>query len=289
MSVLGVVGALVLSLSAWLLPPGQTEPVLAGYDLSSDAGTQVQVPGVLQEISGLATSSDGRLFAHNDEHATVYELEPGTGTVKKAFSVGMGGSAGDFEGLAIAEERFFLITSASTLLEFREGDADSPVPYRIHRLGLGSRCETEGLAFDEVSRSLLVPCKTVSARELRNHLVVYSVPLDSMRPDARPRIFLPLATLDEAGLGDEFHPSAVEVHPESGSLILLAAREEALVELSPGGEVLFTKEFKRKEHPQPEGLAFLPNGSLIVADEGQGARGTLTRYDRKSDESGRDR
>jgi len=59
-----------------------------------------------------------------------------------------------------------------------------------------------------------------------------------------------------------------------------------MVEVGPGGKLLATKEFKRKDHPQPEGITFLPGGSLILADEGQGNRGTLTRYVRKETEVG---
>lgn len=138
----------------------------------------------------------------------------------------------------------------------------------------------EGLAFEESRNAFLLPCKTPRTSRLKDHLVVFSVPLTSMTPDPEPRVFLPLKDLDSAGLGKNFHPSAIEIHPESGSLILVSAREEALVELSPDGQILATEELKRKRHPQPEGLTFLPDGSFVVADEGQGGRGTLTRYPR---------
>lgn len=150
--------------------------------------------------------------------------------------------------------------------------------YEVHALGLGRLCEMEGLAFEESRNALLLPCKTPRTSRLKDHLVVFSVPLTSMTPDPEPRVFLPLKDLDSAGLGKNFHPSAIEIHPESGSLILVAAREEALVELGPNGQILATEELKRKRHPQPEGLTFLPDGSLVIADEGQGGRGTVTRY-----------
>ena len=138
----------------------------------------------------------------------------------------------------------------------------------------------EGLAVDPDANTLLLPCKTPRRRDLEDRLVVLSVSLDSMRLDPQPRISIPLEDLDERGLGKNFHPSAIEVHPETKALILVAAREEAMVELSSDGEILATRELKRKDHPQPEGLAFLPDGTLILADEGQGKRGTLTRYAR---------
>jgi hypothetical protein len=187
---------------------------------------------------------------------------------------------GDFEGIAVAGERFFLISSTGDLVEFREGSGGSSVGYQVHPLGLGRLCEMEGLAFEESGNALLLPCKTPRTGKFKDYLVVFSVPLDSLSPDPEPRVLLPLRDLDSAGLGKNFHPSSIVVHPESGSLILAAAREEALVELSPEGEILATKELKRKRHPQPEGMTFLPDGSLVIADEGQGGRGTLTRYPR---------
>jgi uncharacterized protein YjiK len=253
-------------------------PLLERYDLSEGAGSSEKLPRALQEISGLAATPDGRLFAHDDERAVVYQLDPETGEIIKAFAVGFLGEKGDFEGIAVAGERFFLITSDGRLFEFREGEPGSTVRYRIHPLNLGMVCEMEGLAVDPAMGTLLLPCKTPRSDRLKDHLVVLSVALESMRLDPTPRVAIPLEELDSRGLDDKFHPSSIEVHPGTGSLILVAAREEAMVELSSDGEILATKELKRKDHPQPEGLAFLPDGTLILADEGQGDRGTITRY-----------
>ena len=122
---------------------------------------------------------------------------------------------------------------------------------------------------------------------LSDHLVVFSFSLESMSIDLVPRVFLPLERLDQEGLGDSFHPSAIEVHPETRNMILVAAREEDLVELSSVGEIVETEKLKRKKHPQPEGIAFLPDGSLVLSDEGQGGAGRLTRYPLEALEGGR--
>ena len=278
----------VLCLSGFLLHPedlsGQSEggvvSVLESFDLSSDGGVRVELPGQLREISGLAVSEDGRIFGHNDEFGRVFEIDVSTGSIKKFFNVGRLAVPGDFEGLAVAGERFFLVSSAGDLVEFREGENGSSMGYQVYPLGLGRLCEMEGLAFDESREALLLPCKTPRIRRLEDHLVVFSVPLTSMRPDPEPRIFLPLKEVDSAGLGKNFQPSSIEIHPESGSLFLVAARQEAIVELSSEGEILATKELKKKRHPQPEGITFLPDGRLVIADEGQGGRGALTLYPR---------
>jgi uncharacterized protein YjiK len=279
-------GAIILLATASTYPHLDPESILELYDLSTDAGEQVKLPGRLQEISGLATSPDGRLFGHDDERAVVYEIDPFSGEITKAFGVGMLGLPGDFEGIAIAGERFFLLTSSGTLLEFREGNHGSTVRYRQYSLRLEDYCEMEGLAFDPGAQALLMPCKNPRFRDWRDYLVVLVVPLATMTPELRPRVFLPLKELDKKGLGDDFHPSAIEFHPETGSMILVAAREEALAEIGPGGEVLAVEEVKKKAHPQPEGIAFLKDGTLVLADEGRGGRGTLTRYSLKEEESG---
>ena len=61
--------------------------VLALYDFERSSAV-LELPGRLDEISGLAMSPDGRLFAHNDERATVHEIDPSAGEVGKRFSAG---------------------------------------------------------------------------------------------------------------------------------------------------------------------------------------------------------
>src|SRR5690606_8221903 len=79
------------------------------------------LPPALVEVSGLALSPDGRLFAHGDEQAEVLQIDVRTGARVKGFTLGSPALTGDFEGIAIVGERFFLVTSGATIVEFREG------------------------------------------------------------------------------------------------------------------------------------------------------------------------
>ena len=133
-----------------------------------------------------------------------------------------------------------------------------------------SRARFETIKGDELYRRLALG-KSVIVLDVR-------APAEFAEGHIPGSLLIPLQELEARGLDDKFHPSSIEVHPETGALILVAARQEAMVELSSEGEILATRELKRKDHPQPEGLAFLPDGSLILADEGQGKRGTITRY-----------
>jgi hypothetical protein len=72
---------------AWVFPVQIPKPLLESYDFSPEAGKTEKLPSVLSEVSGLATTPDGRLFAHDDERAIVYQVDPENGEVIKAFSV----------------------------------------------------------------------------------------------------------------------------------------------------------------------------------------------------------
>ena len=116
---IALVFTLAISAGAWIYPNQVREPELVRYDLSSEGGSREALPRVLKEVSGLATTRSGRLYAHHDEHATLYQIDPESGEILTAFSAGLMGVKGDFEGLAIAGDRFFLITSQGELLELR--------------------------------------------------------------------------------------------------------------------------------------------------------------------------
>jgi len=251
---------------------------LAEYALDPGSGERWELPGRLREVSGLALSSDGRLFAHGDERARIFERDPMSGKVLKEFHVGRQGIRGDFEGLAIAGDRFFLVDSDGNLIEFREGGTDERVDFTRIRSGVGRRCEVEGLAFDERTESLLLVCKTVAGRQFEDRLIVLAFSLESLQFEEAPRYAVPLRDLDAVGLEEDLNPSGIEVHPVTGTIYVLAARQHALVELSRDGRILAATVLSSRRHPQAEGLTFGADLSLYVADEGVDGDARLTRY-----------
>ena len=134
---------------------------LEDYDLGASEAAPRELPRRLREISGLATTADHRLLAHNDEAGIVFEIDARDGSVVKEFQLADVGDpvAGDFEGIAVAEGRIYLVTSSGRLYEFHEGADDESVLFTAHATGAGRDCEIEGLAYDERARELLLMCK----------------------------------------------------------------------------------------------------------------------------------
>ena len=259
---------------------GPAGGVLARYDLAAPPADRWQLPKELDEISGLASDRSGRIFAHGDERAIIYQLDPATHRIVKRFSFGRPPAHGDFEAIAFAGERLILSTSDGILYVGSEGRDGEAVPYAVQATGVGGRCEVEGLAYAEADRSLLLACKTPRTTALRGRIAMFAWSIERRALAPAPRLFLPLAPVAAAARASSFHPSELVRDPATGHFLLLAARERAIAELAPDGRVVQVSRLRHSLHRQPEGLAVAPDGALLVADEANGRRATLTVYPR---------
>jgi uncharacterized protein YjiK len=257
---------------------GLTAGLLARYDFSAEPTGRWKLPRALDEISGLAIDGAGRIFAHDDEKAIVYELDPVSQRVVKQFAFGHPAVRGDFEGIALAGDRVILMTSDGDLYVGREGKDGEAVPYTTQATGIGRRCEVEGLAWDEAAHSLLFACKTPRVKALSGRLAVFAWPLDQRTPAATPKILVPIPAMASRLGHGTFAPSELLIDPTTGHLLLLAARPPAIVELTPAGELVGVARLRGALHRQAEGLALERDGTLLVSDEANGARATLTAY-----------
>ncbi len=246
------------------------------YDFAKRAMRR-DLPGRLDEVSGLAFTADGRLFAHGDERAWIHEIDPETGEVGKRFMFGERTARDDFEGIAIVGERFFLISSGGLLYEGREVGDREDTPYRVTDTGLGQTCEVEGLEYHPEWDELLIPCKSTTLD--LDAIVIHRVPLspDTPRP---PPILVERAAVALHGVDRDFHPSGIALDPNTGTLVLIAAREQSLLEISADGRVISALRLSRRRHPQAEGVAFGPDGTFYLADESNGRDARLTAYQR---------
>jgi uncharacterized protein YjiK len=251
---------------------------LTRYRFDAPPSDRWELPKGLREISGLAMDSAGRMFAHGDEEAVVYQLDPTDHSVVKKFSLGRPAVRGDFESIALVEGHVVLATSNGVLYSGREGADGEAVPFTVQPTGAGQFCEIEGMAWVPNDRALLFACKTPRTKALQGHLAVLRWSLESKSLDRHPAMFVPLADLAAAAEVSEFHASELLRLPSGDRYLVLAGREHAIAELSAGGTVMAAARLRHRDHPQAEGLALAPDESLLVADEGAGGRGTISVY-----------
>jgi uncharacterized protein YjiK len=275
----GGFGAWLCTALALLAPPARAQSALEHYDLKAAPAWRTDLPVALTEISGLSVDG-GRLFAHGDEQATVYQVDLARRRIVSRF--GLAGRAGllhaDFEDIQVVGDRVFLVTSAGVIYEGPVG-ADNRLVESIRRTpGLGGGCEVEGMTFDPGTRSLLLLCKTVKSKKWRDHVVVLAVSTETWRFEPAPRILIPEKRLHAATGAKGFSGSAITRHPRTGTYLVVAGPQRVYAELDARGEVLGGGELDRKHHAQPEGLAVAPDLTLLISDEGGRHAATITAY-----------
>ncbi len=276
----GRYAVILLFLFADLACTEQREDVnkLVGISIEQDTQRQWRLPNRLREISGLALTPDGRLLAVHDEKAIVYEMDYESGRLIKQFALGKPVVRGDFEGIAHADGHLFLITSKGLLYKALEGSDGEQVGYEKFDTGLGQKCEFEGLAQDLERQRLLLMCKVMADDDMP--LTVFVWRLSDNRIDRDANIELPVSDVVERLQTDGLHPSGIAIHPVTGSILIVAARQRALVELDREGNFVEATGMRlAKRHRQPEGIAISRSGRLFIADEGGRSRARLTVYE----------
>ncbi len=258
---------------------------IGGYTLDEDAATQWRLHRRLREISGLAVSPDDRLFAHDDERAIIYEIDYREGKRKlvKAFALGDETrrdetQRGDFEGIAIVGERFYLVSSYGHLYESFEGEDGDHKLFNSYGTGAGRRCEVEGLTYEPSDGTLLLLCKVARDKALKDFVTIYRWSVERRALASDSLIQMPLRSFTRHIGGKSFSPSGIDRHPTSGNYFIVAAREGAIAEVTKDGQVLAVVEFPKGMHRQAEGIAFTSDGTLFIADEGRGKRARLSMY-----------
>jgi len=238
------------------------------YDLGEKLPRAHRLPKKLREASGLALTAGGRLVTHNDELGVVYELDPADGRVLGSISLGRFTPEEDFEGIAAKQDTLFLVTSNGNIFRFRMAPLGSRVAFTVLKTPLTSANNVEGLEYDPETDCLLLACKGragISREEQekwKQYRAVYAFSLAEGRLLPEPRFLIPV---DEAG--GRFNPSGIARHPLAGTFFVLAAEGSRLLELSPRGTLLGVAEIRAKENPNPEGICFLADGTLVLVND----------------------
>lgn len=249
----------------------------ADKDTSKDAAVAMWImPTELREISGLALTADGRLLAHDDEIGKIYEIDPRRGTILKSFLVGKA-LHGDFEGVTVAGSFIYLLQSNGTLYRFREGDNGKIVPYEKLDLHLKKECEFEGVTYQADSAWLVLPCKTVHTKSLKDEMVLYRWKIGTNDSTGISMLTVPQSEAIGSNKWKLFRPSDITIDPVTGDYVIISSIDKGLVVMSPDGQVLRSESLPGKHH-QAEGVAITKDSVLIISDEATTKPAAITLY-----------
>lgn len=241
------------------------------------------LPSSLSEISGLGLTGDGRLLTHGDSRGKIVELDYRRGVVLKEFLVGAPPAHGDFEAITLVGDMLVLLASDGVLYLFAEGANATSVPFTTYDTGLGERCEFEGLAYESTVKTLLLACKKVHVKALRDSLIVYRVPIEMVTTAGKgggkklSYLAVPLSRIIGSNEWTTLHPSDITIDPFNGNYVFVASMEKALFELTPAGALVFARSLP-PGHDQAEGVAITKDSILIISDEAKVGPALLTLY-----------
>ena len=265
------------------------------YDLKEPEWA-VDLPSVLQEVSGLASISMTEIAMVQDEQGLIFIMNTDS---KEIISKHRFRRNGDFEGIEILGETAYVLRSDGDVYEVNNYRSDSPVA-ESHETALSTSNDTEGLGYDPETRLLLISSKEsdkLMGIKYKDKQVIVS--WDPETRSLRPNPFLVIDLDDikkflkknaksksEKKFADKFNPdktshfkpSAIAVHPITKEIYLLASNGNMLLVVNRLQQITQAKHLSSKKFPQPEGMCFDEEGNLYISNEGSLGPGTLRKY-----------
>jgi hypothetical protein len=124
---------------------------------------------------------------------------------------------------------------------------------------------------------LITICKECEAEKGQHRRTAYRFDLTTKTFDTS--MFFGISTQDvKAAVKNddaEFRPSAAAIHPIEKKLFILASAGQLLVVTDLKGKVLEVYNLNPDLYPQPEGIAFGPDGTMYISNEGKFGSPTL--------------
>jgi len=268
------------------------------YDLANPVA-RYQMPDYLVEISGLSYYGKGKLACIQDENANIYvwNLEKEKIIDKYEF-----GKDADYEDIAVVGKTAYILRNNGNIYRISDFMKKNR-KVETYNTPLREKNNTEGLAFDPLSNSLLIACKGSPSIDKENsyegYKAIYKFDLEMEELIARPSFLIDLERLDSyidqsaftrfsVGIAKKLHiiesetsfePSGLAIHPLYGDIYVISSVGKLLVILNRKGKVLDVKELDPKEFRQPEGICFSPNGDMYISSEGRGGKGYILEFE----------
>ena len=242
------------------------------------------MPESLLEISGITFNKgeNDTIYAVQDEQGRLFRLAWG---VKKQVNAKFG-KQGDYEDVAIVNEKVVILKSNGSLIIFPFSDAiyeevDSIRDWKL----LLPEGEYEGMYGDEASKSLYVICKNCVGDNSKNSVSGYIYHVgDSVYQTGTFKIDVNEIKSITGKVKRGFRPSAMAKNPITSDWYFVSALNKLLVVTDSSWKIRETCLLSTNMFNQPEGLAFDKEGNMYISNEGddlsQGIILKFKRYDK---------
>lgn len=267
---------------------------LIGYNLTAPDIT-ITLPEILHEISGL-TYVDSQSFACiQDEKGILFIYNWKDKQIENQYSFNIDG---DYEGITRVGKTIYVLRSDGTLFEILDYESGN---FRLNSYVTGIPANNnEGLCYDPDHNRLLIACKGKIEKgpELKDKRVIYGFDLQAKTMGKNPVFDFDLQTIKGFAIGQQinlptrskkkgavvepvikFMTSDIGIHPVTKKLFLLSAADHLLFIFKGNGTLEHIEQLNPELFNKAEGITFLPDGDMLITNEGQDKRPTLLQFD----------
>ena len=219
------------------------------------------LPDILNEISGVAYyPKDTSVFAIIDELGILFKIPLKTPTENKYWEFD---KSRDYEDVVYIDSTFYILVSDGDIVTVDfSGDTMRSVK---HDINLSGKNEFETLFVAPDSKCIVLVCKECD-HDKKSAISSYRFTLTDSGGVYEPYIVFDMSQLKEQR-NEHFKAGAGNVHPVSGDIYLITSVEKLLAIADSTGMVKQMIPLDPALYKQPEGLAFTPEGNLIISNE----------------------
>ena len=243
----------------------------------------MKLPPSLSELSGMVALDEHTIACVQDELGVVFIVDL---QGKKPIRSVSFGKDGDYEGVAAIGDALWVLRSDGVLQELAL-DAGRLISRHTYKLPFEG--EFEGLCVDAAGEHLLVlqkgPVDGKRREKKRRRIIAFHLLLRT----ALKQSIMTLKVNDiEAQIEERDLPGPRRTTAKGnrkvdlglrgsellalpgGDLLMLSPKDRLLLRLNSDGDVVATQELDMNLLPQPEAMALLPDGRLLIGSEGHG-------------------
>lgn len=222
----------------------------------------------LLEISGFTfhKGNSDTVYAIQDEEGKLFRVK---WNVKKPLNAKFG-KKGDYEDVAIVNNRVVVLKSNGQLFSFPFEEADwEDVDSVIEYKGLLPPGEFEGMYGDEATGKLYVICKNCADDDKKRSVTGYIFQFgDGVFPAGGFQINVDEIRNYAGKVKRGFRPSGLARNPVSGDWFIISAVNKLMVVTDSNWKVKDAYPLSGNVFNQPEGIAFDTQGNLYISNEG---------------------
>lgn len=232
------------------------------YNLS--APKIIELSPSLDEISGIAYyAKDTSVFAIIDEAGILFKISLNNPKNVKSWEFS---KKRDYEDLLLIDSFFYALVSNGDIVKimFNENSLET---FKIDFPDASKKKnEFESLAKINDSTLALI-CKDCED-DKKSNVSSYLLNLKDTSEPFKTYIDFSMAELiSKTGMKGKFKPSAAAVHPLTGDIYIISSIQKLLLITDSEGNFKEVYKLNPEIYKQPEGIAFTPQGDMIISNE----------------------